>query len=420
LRYSIIRRSVGVTIAFLVGHGLNYGLVFGANRILEAGKFGLLYTVLLVITVAMSPMVAATFALSRRLAEVSVVLGHAKTEAITSRVLDLIIWKGIPGALLAGIVLAIVGSWVGVDSWAISFLVPATVLTLIATEVLRTAFQSMLLFRRAAALWIMSVGAQCVLAIIGLLLFDAVWSGILGILIGSMAAAIPFAWQFQRAAHSSHARKLILTMGRHLRREFSAIAAYSLFILFNNLDILVGYWLLPRLELDIYAASAFLPKAIVTAGYPIAQVVLPVIIGQKADGVSFRFSVLKAIAMALVVGAIGAAVFWITVPILQTAPVAIRSLDLPIMNELLIAAVGLGATRILVVVEIALGRVLMGLVQIAAVAIFVVACALTVRSSLWIAELYAATSWAYLIMAIIGVASMTERKVFRLLLFWQK
>jgi hypothetical protein len=209
-------------------------------------------------------------------------------------------------------------------------------------------------------------------------------------------------------------------MALYGKREASAIGAYSFFILFNNVDILVCYWLLPRPELDIYAASAFLPKAIIAAGFPVAQIVLPVIVDQKAGGVSFRFTVLKAIALATVIGMAGTIVLWIVVPILQRTPLAIHGIDLMLLNKLLVAAVALSAARILVVIEIAIGRVLMGLVQIAAVASFVVACAMTARSSERIAELYMTTSWAYLIMATIGIASMVDRKLFRLLFFWQR
>ena len=38
----------------------------------------------------------------------------------------------------------------------------------------------------------------------------------------------------------------------------------------DSLDMLVGYWLLSRPQLDAYAASALLPKAIVTATFAVA------------------------------------------------------------------------------------------------------------------------------------------------------
>src|SRR5262249_24647579 len=68
LRHSIIRRSAGVTSAFLLGHVYSYALVFGANQILDSGGFGLLYAALLAITVLQSPTTAFTFVLGRRIA----------------------------------------------------------------------------------------------------------------------------------------------------------------------------------------------------------------------------------------------------------------------------------------------------------------------------------------------------------------
>ena len=76
------------------------------------------------------------------------------------------------------------------------------------------------------------------------------------------------------------------------------IISYSLFILLNNVDMLVGYWLLSRAELDAYAASALLPKAIITATFAVAQVVLPVVTDQRVGGRSFRLSVVKGVAIA--------------------------------------------------------------------------------------------------------------------------
>ena len=151
------------------------------------------------------------------------------------------------------------------------------------------------------------------------------------------------------------------------------IVGYSVFVLLNNIDILAAYWLLPRAELDTYAASALLPKAVTTMTIAVAQVMLPVIVDQKADGVSYRQSIVKAIAMTIDLGAAAAAVLWMAVPWVQSTPLAIRNLDFPMMMTLAIAAMALGAIRVFVVVEVALRRYAAGHRPDGAITVFGVA-----------------------------------------------
>src|SRR5262249_11502470 len=150
-----------------------------------------------------------------------------------------------------------------------------------------------------------------------------------------------------------------------LTREARLVASYSLFVLINNIDILFGYALMPRLALSTYAASALLPKAIVLATLPVAQIVLPVIVERRADGQPIPEAGLTALGLVLAAAAGAAAVLWLALPALQATPLAIRGLDTEVTRILAIGAVGLGATRVLVVAEIALGRHAIGLVQAA-------------------------------------------------------
>ena len=83
LRHSIIRRSGGVTIAFLVGHAFNYALFWGADRILNSGRFGLFYTAVLTTNIVMSPMMAVTLVMARRFAEVGAIAGRDRVVAMT-------------------------------------------------------------------------------------------------------------------------------------------------------------------------------------------------------------------------------------------------------------------------------------------------------------------------------------------------
>jgi hypothetical protein len=400
VRHSIIRRSVGVTAAFVAGHALNYALMWGANHLLDSGGFGLFYTSLLIVNVLLSPIIAGMLVLVRRLADAGARHGHSQVVAMTWQVLGGCL-RALPIVVLVGLLLAAGVGWLGLEAWPIAFLIPLTVLAVVAAEVLRTAYQGMLLFRWQNAIWIASVGAQFAFAIGAMWLLPRVWMGIGGVMLGSAAtfgAFLPWFVRAEKRAPPCDSTELTLD----LSKELPMIIGYSLFILLNNIDILIGYWLLPRADLDVYAASSLLPKAITTATFAVAQVLLPVITEQRADGHSSRQSIIKALAMATGVGAVGAAALWIAVPWLQATPLAIHGLDVPTMITLAVAAVALSAIRVLVIVEIALRRYAVGVAQGGAILLFAVLCGTHAAPVLRIAEIYAAVTCGFL--AIVALA----------------
>jgi O-antigen/teichoic acid export membrane protein len=405
LRHSIIRRSAAVTTVFVAGHALNYALMLAANHLLDAGGFGLFYTALLIINVLLSPMIAVMLVLVRRLADVSARMGRPQVVAMTWQVLRGCM-RALPVVGVVAALLAYAAHWLGFEAWPIALLIPLTVLALLATEILRAAFQSMLLFGWQNAVWLASTGTQFLFSAGALWLVPRVWTGIGGVLLGAVvtfAAFVPWFIRDKRLAPPEPQPEMSFDLGK----ELPVIFSYVLFIVLNNVDILVGYWVLPRAALDVYAASSLLPKAITTATFAVAQVVLPVLVEQKADGLSGRRSVVKAVGMVLVVGALGAVCLWIVVPYLQKTPLAIHGLNFPIMIVLAIAAVALGAIRVLVVVEIALRRSSVGLAQIGAILLFVLICVFSGASGPRIAELYAAISCGFLLTG--AVAMVTSR-----------
>lgn len=394
MRHSIIRRSSGFTIAFLAGHAFNYALLWGANRILNPAAFGVFYAAFVTLTVAMSPMMAATLVLARRFAEIGAEFGHQQVATTTWRVISLCT-RAVPIALATGVVLAIAAPWFGIQGWQVVLLIPITVLALTVVEVIRASLQSMLLFVRASVLWVAGTGIECLLSLAALYLFTTVWTGIAGLLAGGVLASAACLPWFAAAVR----RQEVAVPGLHLRREVPMIVSYSLFILFNNVDMLLGYWLLSQQELGRYAASALLPKAIIAATFAIAQVVLPVVTEQRTGGISFRLSAAKGVAMAGVAAAFAAGLLWFVMPFIQRTPFAIRSLDFELMGILAIAAVALSIVRVLVVIEVALQRYAVGLAQTAALVMFVVLSVSSHANALRLAEIYSITSGAFLLLS---------------------
>jgi len=266
---------------------------------------------------------------------------------------------------------------------------------------LRTSFQGMLLFGWQNAVWVTSNAAQFTCAFGALWLMPRVWPGIAGILAGAVATFIVFVPWFLRGRQVAPADPLPQLTFR-VSQEWPVILGYSLFILLNNVDILVGYWLLPRAALDVYAASSLLPKAITTATFGVAQVALPVIVEQRADGMSYRHAAIKALAMVIGLGLAAAAALWLIVPWSQTTPLAIHGLNFTIMMTLALASAALGAIRVLIVVEIALRRYAIGLAQAGAIALFVPLCMLSGASAMQLAQLYTVIGCGFLALVMLA------------------
>ncbi len=409
LRHSIIRRSAAVTTAFAVGHGFNYALMWGANHLLDSGGFGLFYTSLLIVNVLLSPIMAVMLVLVRRLAVAGARQGRAEVAAMTWRLLGDCL-RALPVIAVLALLLAAAAGQLGFEAWPIALLIPLTVLALVVTEILRASFQGMLLFGWQNALWIVSTGAQFAFATAALWFLPRVWTGIAGVLAGAVVASAAFIPWFGRAKRAAAAPPSNSATVLDLSKEWPMLIGYSLFILLNNVDILVAYWLLPRAELDAYAASSLLPKAITTMTFAVAQVMLPVIVDQKADGISFRRSIVKAVAMTVGIGVAAAAILWIAVPWLQGTPLAIRRLDIPTMMTLAFGAVALGAVRVLVVIDIALQRHAVAFAQGAAIIVFTLVCLFARVAMPGIAEIYALVTCSFTIL--IAVALLAPRPVF--------
>jgi O-antigen/teichoic acid export membrane protein len=387
-----------VTGAFLLGNALNYAMMLAANRILGDSGFGLFYTAVLIVNVAMAPSMALLLVMGRVLADAGATLGRPAVARVTLRLLAFCLRWGLPAAAASAMLLIAGGMLLGIRTWPILVLIPATVLSLVIVEILRVSFQSLLLFRWSSALFVASVAAQFTFVVLGLVMCRRVWPGILGILVGTVLVALAFAPWFVRQAR----RAAIATAGIAVpyRQEVPLVISYSLFVLVNNMDILLAYWVLPRAALDVYAASALLPKAIVTATFPVAQIVLPVIVERRADGLSIRYPLLKAITMATAMGVVAAGALWVLIPFVQQSPFAVRGLDMHVMTTLAIGAVGVSAARVLVVGEIALGRAPLVIVQGVSVAAFAIAGATGPALIGRFAQAYAAVGWGLFLVAL--------------------
>jgi O-antigen/teichoic acid export membrane protein len=391
-----------VTVPFVLGHAFNYALFWSANRILDGGGFGLFYTAMLSINVLMSPIAAVAVVLARRFAEIGAISGAPRVVTITRRILGLCL-RATPIVLAVALFLAAAARQLGIEAWQIVVLIPMAVFALAMLEVLRASLQGMLQFARASALWVGSTGISCSFALGALLLFKTVWTALAGLLAGSLVAVAACLISFPRDPVQKR-RMPLATMAVDLVQALPMIASYSLFILLNNLDVLIGYLLLSRAQLDVYAASALLPKAVVIATFAIAQVVLPVVTEQRTAGAPFRYSVLKGLGIAAFFAAVACTVLWFGVPLAQQTPLAIRELDFGLVKVLAVTSIALSMLRVLVVVEVALNRYAIGFAQAVAIALIALLCLAFRPDALGMAELYAFITSAFLLLSCLWLA----------------
>ncbi len=394
MRYSIIRRSAGVTVPLLLGHAFNYALFWGANRILDTGSFGLFYTAMLSINVLMAPMTAVMVVLARRFAEIGAKSGSDQVIALARHLLRLCL-RAAPILLVISLIFAAAGRWFGIETWQIIVLIPLTVLALTSVEIVRTSWQGLLQFARASVLWIASKAISCSLAFGALLLWMKVWIALAGFCVGSILALL-MCLKWYPGSKAEKGNDFLISVDFDLIGAMPMIVSYSLFILLNNTDILIGYLLLSRSELDVYAASALLPKAVITATFAVAQVVLPVVAEQRAAGARFRYSALKGLGLATFAAIVGAMLLWYGVPLLQQTPLAIRELDFSLVKTLAVGSVALSTLRVLLVVELALQRYAVGFAQAGAISLIAMVCIAARAGSMGIAELYTVTTAAFL------------------------
>ncbi len=123
-------------------------------------------------------------------------------------------------------------------------------------------------------------------------------------------------------------------------------------VILNNADVLVAYFVLKASQLGVYSAAAVLPKAIVTATQPIAQILLPILIAVKGQTLLTRNAVYKAIAVTAVMGIAGFAALWLGSGVVCGSRVGIRFCEPNLMLILATAAVMLAVVRTAMTIDL--------------------------------------------------------------------
>lgn len=352
IRHSIIRRSLLLTILFVAGHGFYFLLILLANALLAPEGFGRLYTAWVILNVLGTPVSIAALFLSGRFAEAYSSEGEAAIRPLLAQTSARILPWAIGAVVALELAFCTVGVALGIDAIALTILLPPLAMSFLAVEVVRSAFLGMLRFPVFGVSWFGWCAAQCVLGGGALFLTGAPWGCFAGMLIANLLAVAALLQLIKGGGPVQHG-----FFGRigapSLRRAALFCSPMIGFALLNNADVLLAYIVLSPGELGSYAASTVLPKAIVTATQPVAQIVLPMITNLRRETAVVSATAKKAITLASAMALLGFAFLWSASGLACGASPGIRYCDPPMMLILALAAIPMAAMRASIVADLA-------------------------------------------------------------------
>jgi O-antigen/teichoic acid export membrane protein len=361
MRHSVIRRSLYVSVFYVAGHAFYYLLILVANSRLAPVDFGRFYLGWAILNIMAAPGAVLTLALSGHFAEVHRVHGAAKVfPALRAALRSLSPW--LLAMTAAGeIVLLFSGKALGSDAVIMVALLPLTALSSVLVETVRAVFQGALQFFWFGASWLLWCISQFAFGAVLLLLTGAPWSVFLGMLTANcvtLVCALGAVWRLgadvvgRDGAPDAQSQFAAQSL-RHIIPFCTALGA---FVVLNYVDVLVAYLKLSGAELGIYAASAVLPKAIVTAAQPVSQVILPVATHMRGQNLRTREVLIKAVGTTFALAAVGAGALWLASGEVCGRHYGIKFCNPSIMAVLATAAVAVAVIRTAIIADVLGGR----------------------------------------------------------------
>ena len=361
IRHSVVRRSLYVSLFYVAGHAFYYLLIVFANSRLGPVDFGRFYLGWAILNIIAAPGAVLTLALSGHFAEVYRTYGPAKVAwALRAALTTLLPWLL---AIVAAveIVLLFSGLAFGSDAVIMIALLPLTALSSVLVDTVRAVFQGALQFVWFGASWLLWCVSQFVFGAVLLLLIGAPWAVFLGMLAANCVALVCVLVAVSRlganaaSASGGPAGQSDLA-AQSLRYILPFCTALGAFVFLNYVDILVAYLKFSGVVLGTYAASAVLPKAIVTATQPVTHVILPVATHLRGQNLKTREALLKAIGLTFALAALGATALWLVSGEVCGSHYGLKFCNPAIMSLLASAAVAVAVTRTAIIADLLGGR----------------------------------------------------------------
>jgi O-antigen/teichoic acid export membrane protein len=399
--HSVIRRSFYVALFFVAGHVFYYLLLLTANAKLDPVGFGRFYMGWATLNVLVAPGGVVTLSLSGHFADVFRVNGSGGVVPALGRAAA----KMMPWALalIAGIevLLFLSGRVIGADSVILIAVLPLTALTSVMVDAVRAVFQGMLRFFWFGTSWLVWCIVQFIFGAAGLVFIGAPWAVFVGMLAANcltLISLLMIVWRMGtvRAGNDAGPAPNPEFVVQSLRQMLPLCTALGAFVLLSNADVIVAYLKFTGAGLGIYAASTVLPKAIVTATQPVAQVLLPLATHIGHNSLGIGRVVVKAVGTTFAMAALGAAALWLVSGEACGGHFGIKFCDSAILLPLAIAAVALSVIRTSIIADFLCARYWRSHLVVAVITIFAIVSLLVKLNGTGLALSYSIACWLLL------------------------
>jgi len=357
MSHSVVRRSLYITAFFIGGHAFYYLLVLTANARLSPVDFGRFYLGWATLNILVAPGSVLTLSLSSHFAEAYRQNGAAGVIAeLRAAAATLLPWL-VALATALELVLLFGGRAIGADAVITLALLPLTALSAVMVDIVRAVFQGALRFVWFGASWLGWCFGQFVFGGVALLLINQPWAVFLGMLAANsltLICLLVVTWRMgvdatrDQLAPAAHPQFPAPSLWRLL----PFCTALGSFVVLSNADILIAYLKLTGVELGAYAASAILPKAIVTATQPVTQVILPLTTHIRGETRKIREALFKAIGLTFAMAALGAGVLWLISGEACGGRYGIKLCNSAIVLVLAVGAIAIAVTRAAIIADL--------------------------------------------------------------------
>jgi O-antigen/teichoic acid export membrane protein len=413
MRHSVIRRSFYIAVFFAAGHAFFYLLVVAANFRLDTVGFGRFYVGWATLNILAAPGGVLTLSLSGHFADVFRLSGAGSVVTALGRAAAKLMPWALALVAAVEVLLFLSGRAIGADSVIMIAVLPFTALTSVMVDTVRAAFQGMLRFLWFGASWLVWCIVQFIFGAAGLALVGAPWAVFAGMLTANclaLSCLLAIVWRMgtagtQPAASPTQKPDVVVQSLRHTLPLCTALGG---FVVLGNADVLVAYLKLTGAELGIYAASAILPKAIVTATQPVAQVLLPLATHIRHDSLGVGTAVFKAVGMTFGLAALGAVALWLVSGEACGGHFGIKFCNPAILLPLAVAAVALSVIRTSIIADFLCARNWRSHLTIVGFVVFAIVNLSVNLNGTGLAMSYAILCW--LLLGAVALMKLIERR----------
>jgi O-antigen/teichoic acid export membrane protein len=350
---SIIRRTTILGALILPAFAANFLVYYFLEKLLSAERFGLFYVAVTIGNILYSGSNIFNVFFTRHLTQVERSTGELSIFPATLALERSVILYGALISAAALVVLILVANYIGLNSNLIIFLIVLDTYVAYVSDLGRVLLQSM---RRTiwlgsyTLIWMIT---RLVFCVAGAAIFGTVTAALAGSILSTVVVFAAFHIWLKQSARRSPA---VQTDRLRIFTLVPTIAGYGMLILLSNLDVLFSYLLLGNVDIGLYSASSVFPKAILVVITPLQQMLLPMMVPDKANSSQFNLIIAKIGGIVLLLTSVGIGMLWLLSGAVCGGRWGLTLCQPATLHVLLLSALPLVLLRVLVSIQYARGR----------------------------------------------------------------